>query len=130
MDLVDTNVISELAKSQPNSGVLSWASAVDRLGLSVITLEELQFGLAWKPNRRISEWLERFLADWCEVFPITPEIALRAGQMRGEFRAGGETRSQPDLLIASTAQMRQLTVVTRNEKDFRGCRVALLNPFA
>ncbi len=56
-------------------------------------------------------------------------MAERSGVMRGELRARGITRSQADTLIAATAQVLGLTLVTRNVRDFEGCRIDLLNPF-
>jgi predicted nucleic acid-binding protein len=127
--LTDTNVLSELVRPRPNSGVLAWAAGMERISLSVVTLEEIMFGLAWKPNPKVQEWFGRFFAKACEVVPITQPIAERAGAMRGELRAKGITRSQADILIAATAQVLGLTLVTRNVRDFEGCRIDLLNPF-
>lgn len=128
--LLDTNVLSELVRPQPNSGVLEWVSGIERVSVSVVTLEEIMFGLAWKPNRRILTWFTSFVVETCEVVPITQRIAERAGAMRGELRARGITRSQADTLIAATAQVHGLTLVTRNVRDFQECRIELLNPFA
>lgn len=127
--LTDTNVLSELVRPRPNSGVLAWAASVERISVSVVTLEEIMFGLAWKPNPKVQKWFEGFFAEACEVVPITQPIAERAGAMRGELRAKGITRSQADTLIAATAQVLGLTLVTRNVRDFEGCRIDLLNPF-
>ncbi|HON79479.1 MAG TPA: type II toxin-antitoxin system VapC family toxin [Spirochaetota bacterium] len=128
-NLVDTNILSELAKRNPDEGVIAWASGVSRLSLSVITMEELIYGLAWKPNSRVQEWLEGFLESYTRILPVTEMIARRAGILRGQFQARGIVRTQADLLIASTASEHGLTVVTRNTKDFEGCGVAVLNPF-
>lgn len=128
--LADTNVIGELARPRPNPGVLNWAGQVMELNLSVITLEEIQYGLAWKPNDRIREWFDGFLEEQCRVLPITDDVARRAGELRGRFRAKGETRSQADMLIAATAVSHALTLVTRNADDFKGCGVTVLNPFS
>ena len=98
--------------------------------LSVITVEELYYGLSWRPNQRIYEWVERFINEYCEVIPVTASISKRAGILRGEFQAAGMTRSQADMLIAATAAEHGLVIVTRNLKDFEGCGVALLDPFS
>ncbi|HVR37959.1 MAG TPA: type II toxin-antitoxin system VapC family toxin [Thermoanaerobaculia bacterium] len=127
--LTDTNVVSELVRARPNAGVLEWAAAVERISVSVVTVEEIFFGLAWKPNPRIRAWFNDFFADSCDVVPITQEIAEHAGILRGELRAKGISRSQADALIAATAQLRGLTLVTRNVRDFAGLRIDLLNPF-
>ena len=129
-ELCDTNVISELARPRPNRGVLEWAGGVTSIALSVITLEEIFFGLAWRPNIRIRQWLDSFFDQYCEVIPVTAEIASRCGHLRGEIRREGHTLSQADSLIAATAEVYQLTLVTRNVRDFRDLRIPLLNPFA
>jgi predicted nucleic acid-binding protein len=128
--LVDTNILGELTRPRPNRGVLVWASQVDALNLSVVTLEEIHYGLSWRPNDRIRSWFERFLTEQCRVLPVTDDIARRAGDLRGRFRAKGETRSQADMLIAATALAHRLTLVTRNEDDFEDCGMTVLNPFA
>lgn len=127
--LTDTNVLSELVRPRPNPGVLSWAAGIERISISVVTLEEVLFGLAWKPNQKAQKWFEQFFAEACEVVPVTQPIAERAGVMRGELRARGITRSQADMLIAATAEVLDLTLVTRNVRDFEGCQIDLLNPF-
>ena len=76
--LVDTNVISELVRRDPNPGVLSWAESVSSVVISAVTVEEIFFGLAWKPNRRIQEWLEQFFAEDCGICPVTSDRAGRA----------------------------------------------------
>jgi predicted nucleic acid-binding protein len=93
MQLVDTNILSELMRAQPAAGVLAW--------------------------------LQRH-----EVLPITTDVARCAGALRGQLQLRGQTRSQADMLIAATAQIHALTIVTRNVRDFDGCGVAVLNPFA
>ena len=127
--LVDTNVISELVRQRPNHGVLEWAAQVDRISLSVITFEEVIYGLAWKPKTVIARWFEEFVDDACDLLPVNRAIAERAGRMRGQMKAGGVTRSQADMLIAATADVHDLTLVTRNVSDFEGCHIRILNPF-
>ncbi len=128
--LVDTNVISELTRRDPNPGVLSWADSVSSVLVSAVTIEEIYFGLARKPNHRIQEWIERFFAEDCRICPVTFEIARCSGVLRGGLAARGRQRTQADMLIAATAQVNQLPLVTRNARDFDGCGVALLDPFS
>jgi predicted nucleic acid-binding protein len=71
-----------------------------------------------------------FSLDSCEVLPITTAIAARAGQLRGGFRLAGRQRTQADMLIAATAQAHQLALATRNARDFEGCGIPVVDPFA
>jgi predicted nucleic acid-binding protein len=127
--LCDTNVLSELARPQPNAGVAAWAQNVSAVTVSVITVEEIAYGLAWKPNLRILGWFQDFLEHYSEVLPVTADIAARAGRLRGTLQGQGRPRTQADMLIAATAQFHGLTLVTRNARDFEDCGVALLDPF-
>jgi predicted nucleic acid-binding protein len=129
--LVDTNVLSELARAEPDPRVARWAAALPLpIALSVVTLEEIHFGLAWRPNAEIRFWFERFLVEGCTVLPVTEAIARQAGQLRGRLRAAGRQRTQADMLIAATAQAHQLPLATRNVRDFEGCGIPLVDPFA
>jgi len=128
--LVDTNVVSELTKRIPNPGVLAWAESVSLVSLSVVTVEEIFFGLTRKPNQRIQSWFESFLVASCDICHVTPEVARCCGLLRGRLAARGRQRTQADMLIAATAQINQLTLVTRNLRDFEDCGIALLDPFS
>ncbi len=130
MQLVDTNVIGEIARPKPNAGVLAWAEGLTFLALSAVTVEEISLGLAWRPQPRVREWFDEFLENQCDVLPITPAIAQRSGQLRGTLASRGSTRTQADMLIAATAQIHQMTLVTRNVRDFEGISIGLLNPFS
>jgi predicted nucleic acid-binding protein len=126
--LCDTNVLSELARPRPNAGVAEWAQEISSIAVSVITVEEIAYGLSWKPNPRILGWFQEFLLD-SEILPITAEIAERSGRLRGTLQARGKSRTQADMLIAATAQFHGLTLVTRNARDFEDCGLSLLDPF-
>jgi predicted nucleic acid-binding protein len=129
MYLIDTNIVSELLRPRPHPGVLRWAEAQPQVNLPAISVEEAVFGLTRKKNRALLEGFERFIQNRCRILPITEDIARRAGTLRGEFEKQGIVRSQPDMLIAATAQAHALTVVTRNVRDFKNCGIDLLNPF-
>jgi predicted nucleic acid-binding protein len=100
-----------------------------RLTISVVTVDEIMDGLSWHPNARLLAWFDAFVLRH-EVLPITTDVARCAGALRGQLELRGQTRSQADMLIAATAQIHALTIVTRNVRDFDGCGVAVLNPFA
>jgi toxin FitB len=127
--LCDTNIISELARPQPNLGVIAWSAGITSIALSVITLDEITYGLTAKPNTRIQAWFQNFLNTYCRIMPVNPEIAQLSGELRGRFRMEGITRSQADMKIAATAKIHQLILVTRNTRDFEDCGISLLNPF-
>ena len=127
--LCDTNVLSELARPAPNPGVLAWAAETRAVSISVITIDEVIFGLTLRPNVRIQAWFEDFIANSCRVLDVTPAVARLAGSMRARLAARGQVRTQADMLIAASAAAHGLTVVTRNTKDFTGCGISVLNPF-
>lgn len=129
MLLIDTNIISELSRRQPDPAVLAWAAGITEFRFSVVSLEEIAFGLSWRPNPKIQAWIEGFFSRHAAL-PITSDIARRAGNLRGRLAAQGRSRTQADMLIAATALAHGLTLVTRNTRDFEGCGVALLNPFS
>ena len=128
--LVDTNILSELARPRPSARVVAWARTVARVSVSVITLEEIHFGLAWKANARIRAWFVAFVNEHCKVHPVTAEIATAAGLLRGALAARGVRRTQADMLIAATAQVERLTLAARHTRDFSGCGIARHDPFA
>jgi predicted nucleic acid-binding protein len=87
------------------------------------------YGLSWHPTARLLAWFDAFVQRH-EVLPVTTDVARCAGALRGQLQLRGQTRTQADMLIAATAQIHALTIVTRNVRDFDGCGVAVLNPFA
>ncbi|OJX06261.1 MAG: hypothetical protein BGO72_20940 [Burkholderiales bacterium 70-64] len=109
--------------------MLAWAATQSALTLSIVTVEEIAFGLSWRPNAVLLGWFERLLAQHT-VLPVDADIARHAGMMRGTFAARGLVRTQADMLIAATAHAHRLVLVTRNVRDFEGCGLALLNPFS
>ena len=127
--LCDSNSVSELMKPAPHEMVEKWFSHQDFLFMSVVSIEEIYYGLTYKDAHRKKAWFKNFIKFRCEVLPITIEIAQQCGILRGRFRQQGITRSQADLLIGATALRHDLVLVTRNTKDFEGCGIQLFNPF-
>lgn len=128
--LVDTNVINEFMRPAPSPRVVAWAGRVHRFHVSVVTVDEIWFGLAARPNKHLEEWFASLISRRCDVLPTTHAIAEWSGRTRGRLRARGVQRSHADMLIAGTAHEHGLELATRNVRDFAGCGVRLVNPFA
>lgn len=132
MQLVDTNVISELMRPTPDAGVRRWlgqlADSSSRLDISAVTIDEIVFSLTRRPRALSWKLFNDFVAS-NRVRDVSETVARRAGEMRALLAARGQVRSQADMLIAATAQVHALTLITRNVRDFDGCGIAVLNPF-
>ena len=132
MYLVDTNIVSELMRPRPANGVEQWKNRLEESGMalviSAITVDEIIFGLQWRPHAAKMAWFGRFM-QLATVLPVTEIIARRAGEIRAQLALVGQVREQADMLIAATTQVHALTLVTRNVRDFDGCGIAVLNPF-
>ena len=133
--LLDTNVLSETRKRQPAAGVAEWIAAMppDRLHVSVLTLGEIGQGIARIRGRgdldqafALERWLREVETGFEDrVLPITLSVATAWGRQQ---------YAQPlpviNALIAATARVHGMAVVTRNVKDFELAGVQVLNPFA
>ncbi|KQT53815.1 MULTISPECIES: type II toxin-antitoxin system VapC family toxin [unclassified Aureimonas] len=133
MYLIDTMVLSELGKTQPHPGVVTWMDATRYLQayVSVMTIGEIERGIhkieqrEGQPANRHRDWLKRSLLVYDQrILPVTIEVARRWGRLTDELR-----NTNPDLLIAATALEHDLTVVTRNTRHFEPTGAKLLNPY-
>ena len=130
--LVDTNVLRELPRPRPDEGVLRWFAAQRGIHLSVVTLEELAFGIArGTPSSRVrlGRWLDALLASRPVLLEVTPAISRACGELRASRATLGYRVAQADMLVAATALAHGLTLVTHKGRDFEGCGVALFDPF-
>ncbi|NTV99465.1 MAG: type II toxin-antitoxin system VapC family toxin [Chlorobiaceae bacterium] len=135
--LLDTCVISEMVRPVPDAGVVQWIEKHDEfdLYLSVITLGEIQKGISrlssGKKKSRLTSWLrEELEVRFSErIIPVTPEIGIRWGSMLGSAENNGQPLSVVDALIAATASVRGLILVTRNIRDFEGCSIDIQDPW-
>jgi predicted nucleic acid-binding protein len=126
-------VVSEWTKPRPNVGVIEWLAQVDEdeVFLSVVTFAELRHGIERLPGRRrrhLNAWLRSELPQRFEG-----RIVLIDGAIADEWVARHEARGRPiqamDGLIAATAQVHGLTLVTRNAVDFQLSVESVLNPW-
>jgi toxin FitB len=135
--LLDTNVVSEWTKPRPNAGIVEWLAQVeeDEVFLSVVTFAELRHGIERLPavarRRRLDEWLrgELPLRFEMRIVGVDGAIADEWGRLVARREARGESIHAMDALIAATAQVHGLTLVTRNTADFQASVKSLLNPW-
>jgi toxin FitB len=133
MYLLDTNILAELTKRQQDSGIVEFVSGLNSVTISVITIHEIAFGVERadpEKKAKLALWFERFKATGPEVLPVDQGIAQRSGATRADSEARGRQMSMADAIIAATAQLHNLVLVTRNTKDFEFCNISLLNPFS
>ena len=130
--LLDTNVVSELRKPRPHGGVVAWLESVDdtQLHLSAVTVGEIQAGIELtreqdpKKAKEIEAWLELVSATY-NLLPMDAKT----------FRAWARLMHRKsntlyeDAMIAATAKVHGLTVVTRNVADFNALGLEVFNPF-
>lgn len=130
MYLIDTNVVSELRRARPHGAVLAWLdSVVDaQLQLSAVTLGELQAGVEMtrRQDRQKADSIERWIDQLESTWNVLP---LEGRTFRIWARSFRGRATLEDGLIAATATQHDLTVVTRNIKDFEPLGVRILNPF-
>jgi toxin FitB len=135
--LLDTNVVSELGRVNPDPRVMGWATQCPEADqhLSAITIGELVRGAARLPmgKRRsdLIDWVQRDLAGRFigRILAFDDEVAAFWGFLRAQAERRGKTAAVLDSQIAATAIFRGATLVTRDVRDFEGLGVRLINPW-
>ena len=135
--LLDTNVISELISTQPNKHVIAWIDGIDDqlVYLSVITVGEIKRGIEKLVNSQRKESLNNWLNEDLlirfdnKILVIDLPVILTWGRLIAKLEGQGRALPAIDSLIAATALHHDLNLVTRNEKDFDGTDVAVINPW-
>lgn len=132
MFLIDTNVISELKRRRPHGAVLAWLRSVPatELRISAMTIGEIQAGVEITREQDISKareietWLEQIIGSY-------QVLAIDAGVMRIWARLMHNKSGDlyEDALIAATALVHDLTIVTRNTRDFKSFATKVFDPF-
>ena len=132
MYLLDTNVISELRRQKPHGAVVAWIESVEdkQLFVSAVTLGEIQAGIEITREQDPDKALQ--IEQWLNLVALTYNVLPMDGEV---FRAWARLMHRTsetlyeDAMIAATAQVNKLTVVTRNVADFQRFGVNLFNPF-
>ena len=132
--LLDTNVVSELTRDAADPGVLVFLAEHDDLWLSTVVLHELDYGVGLLPSGRrrdaISSALAVFVAKYEDrILPVGRLEAAEAATLRVLARRSGRVLDLGDALIAGTAGANDLSVATRNVRDFEGLGLAVVNPW-
>jgi toxin FitB len=135
--LLDTNVVSEWIKPRPDPGVIAWCASVDedRTLISVVTIAELRYGIerlpAGRRRARLEEWLEHELLSRFEgrILSIDAAIGHAWGKVVARADREGRPANTMDAFLAATAELHQLTMVTRNIGDFRKLTKSVINPW-
>lgn len=131
--LVDANVLSEPTKAAPNVRVLEWLRAHEKdLVVNAVVLGELRFGIlilgSGKKKIALERWFE-LGASRLVCLPWDAETGLRWADLLARLRRSGKAMPIKDSLVAATALVHGLTVVTRNRSDFSNAGVRILDPF-
>ncbi len=132
--LIDTNVLSELRRPQPDASVVAWVAARPpaTLFISVLTLAELKKGIARLPpsarKTALADWLDVELPAYFlgRILAVDVPVALRWGEL---VAAAGRPLPAIDAMLAATASVHGLSLVTRNVRDFEGLGVVVIDPW-
>jgi len=135
--LLDTCVLSELTKKEPQTSVINWVDSVREQScfISVLTVGEIQKGISKLPEspkkQELQNWLNCDLQQRFEgrILELNVEILIEWGRNLGNLKKGGIKLPVIDSLIAATALINSLTVVTRNTQDIERFGATILNPW-
>jgi predicted nucleic acid-binding protein len=131
--LVDANVLSEPTKPAPNPGVVEWLRDHEpEIAVDPIVLGEMRFGVLLLSKRKKRAALERWFdagVGRLHYLPWDADTGLRWAALLAHLRSTGKAMPIKDSMIAATALVHNLTVVTRDTTDFRKAGLKVLNPF-
>ena len=136
MIFLDTNVVSETLKRNPDPAVVAWLARFDaELALPTVMIAEIAYGIEKiRPDHRAAR-LEVGLSDWRRrfanrIFGLTEEAALAYGAIMGQTARAGRPMSAPDGMIAAITRVNGGRLATRNLADFGGAGLDLISPWA
>lgn len=135
--LLDTNVISEFISKNPNQKVVDYILTLDEtdLYLSAITIGEIKVGIEKLDNSRkkdiLLQWLEKDLLNRFDnkIIPVDTDVMLKWGAINNKLKKLGTPLPIMDSLIGASCEVYNMTLLTRNEKDFKNISIQIINPF-
>jgi len=137
MNLLDTNIISEIMRVKPSPLVVEWLNNQDShsLFVSTVTIGKIEYSLQILPDGKkqinLRRKFERFItqAFSYRVLDIDSASAKLYGTIMSDRRNSGLSTSVPDGQIAAIARSNKMRIVTRNTKDFKNCGIEIVDPF-
>lgn len=136
MIVLDTHVVSEAMKPQPDATVRAWLNdqAAETLYLSSVTLADLLFGIRALPAGKRKNLLDRALTELLELFedrvlPFDTDAARRYADLAVAARTGGRGFPTPDGYIAAVAASRGMIVASRDTSPYVAAGVTVINPW-
>lgn len=135
--LLDTCVISELIKPNPDKNLVAWVLSQDEscLYLSVLTIGEIYKGIAKLQTKekksKLIKWVESdlFIRFYKRILPVDEKVAKNWGELEGELESQGIKMPTIDGLLAATAFCYNMSFVTRNISDIKTNKIKLINPW-
>src|SRR5262249_25021613 len=135
--LLDSNVVSEPAREKPDSAVVRWlaAKAKSDTAISIVTLAELRDGVATARDEarreRLTHWIDLQIVQHFQhrTLPLSIEVLLDWIALSRRLRKVGRIRDAADVLIAATARVHELILVSRNVRDFAGTGLVVYDPW-
>ena len=132
--LLDTNVVSEITKERPSPKAISFLESQNDLWLPTMVIHELEYGLLLLPDGRRRDALRAAVSALIDgysdrILPLDSSAAEWAARFRAQARRAGNSLKVADALIAGTARANDLTIATRNTRDFDYLNVEIVNPW-
>lgn len=134
--VVDTNVISETIQPRPDHNVISWLAERPRadIAISIVSVAEIREGIVntiSAQREQLAYWVESTMAmlGSDQVLPLDDTILMDWLRLSRKLAQQQMTRQAPDLLLAATARVHDLTIATRNARDFTSTGVTVYNPW-
>jgi len=133
--LLDTCVVSELTRPEPNAQVQQWLlDKARQSAIAAVSVGEIQYGLLRLPagarKRRLQAWFEELCSQFdARILPTTTDVWREFGRLKTDLEQTGRPQDDLDIAIAATACCHKLILVTRNVRHFQDTGLDICNPW-